>query len=278
MFKVFQYLFLSAALLGTGSASAQIDKATAESLIRKSGLWEQLDSIAAQTEASLPQIFAQSGTKPGAEELARLGRAIRESYSADRLRRVSVDLVAKKLNARHVAALQRWYDSPIGQTITGLEEKSSADPADPQAQMQQGVALLKNSPPARRRMLEELLKESRAAEAAVQVTINTSLAAYRGVASVSPNAPGMSAAELKAALEAQRPQMMQGFSAMILAGFARAYEQLPTESLQSYVTFLRSEAGSHFNALGIEALDAALTEAAAEFGRRVPSTKDRANT
>lgn len=279
MSKFLRYLFLSAALLGAGGASAEVDKATAESLMRKSGLWEQLDSIAAQIEAGLPQIFAQSGQKPGADELDRVSRAIRESYAAKRLRQVGVDLISQKLGGKHVAALQRWFDSSIGQTVTRLEEQASADTADPQAQMRQGVALLKNSPPARRRLLEELVKESRAAEAAVQITINGALAAMRGVASVSPNAPGMmSAAELRAALEAQRSQMLQGFSAMTLAGFAKAYEQLPTDSLQSYVTFLKSEAGSHFNDLGIEALDAALTEAAAEFGRRAPSTKDKANT
>lgn len=278
MNKFLQYLLLSAALFVAGGVQAQVDSATAESLVRKSGLWEQLDGIAAQTEASLPQIFEQAGAKPTPEELARLARAVRESYAAAKLRKASVDLFVKKLQAGHVATLQQWFDSRTGQTITKLEEQASADTTDPQTQIQQGVALLKKLPPARRGLLDELLKASLAAEAMTQITINTSMAAVRGVASVAPQGQAMDVGEVKAALEAQRPQMMQAFSAMALAGFARAYAPLPTADLQKYVAFLKSEAGSHFNAVGIQALDAALTEASTDFGRRLPSTQDKSNT
>lgn len=278
MIRFFRFLFLSAVLLGVGGVHAQIDSATTESLLRKSGLWEQLGSIAEQAEAGLPGVFAQSGMKPSAAELARISRIIRESYSATRLREVSMGVISGKLSAGHVPELQRWFDSAIGQTVTKLEEQASADLGDPQEQLRQGAALLQKSPPARRKLLEEILKETRSAEVMTQITINTSLAALRGVASVSPQPPTMSQGELKAALEAQRPQMMQGFSAMALASFARTYASLPTEQLRRYVAFLKSGAGRQYNDLGIEALDAALTEAAAELGRKLPGTKDQAHT
>jgi len=278
MIRFFRFLFLSAVLLGAGGVHAQIDSATAESLLRKSGLWEQLGSIAEQTEAGLPGIFAQSGAKPSADELARITRIIRESYSAQRLREVSMGVISKKLSAGHVPELQRWFDSAVGQTITTLEEQASADIGDPQAQLRQGVALLQKSPQARRQLLEELLKGTRSAEVMTQITINTSLAAVRGVASVSPQARTLSEGELKAALEAQRPKMMQGFSAMALAGFARTYASLSTEHLRSYVAFLKSDAARQYNDLCVEALDAALTEAAADLGRKLPGTKDQAHT
>jgi len=278
MNRFLRFLFLSTALLAASAAQAQIDKTTTESLLRKSGLWEQVGSIAAHAEAGLSGMFAQAATKPSAEEVARIARVVRESYSAQRLRAVSLDIVSQRLNAQHVATLLLWFDSPVGQAITKLEETASADSGDVQAQMQQGVALLEKADPARRALFKELLKETRAAEVMIEITINTSLAALRGVASVSPQTQTISAAELKAALEAQRPQLMQGFSAMALAGFARAYEPLSTEQLRSYVAFLKSEAGKHYDEVCMQALDAALTEAAADLGRKLPSTKDQANT
>lgn len=265
-------------LLGAGGAHAQVDRATAESLMKKSGMWEQLGSIALQADASLAGVMRQSGEQPSAEEVARISRVIRDAYSADRLRSVSVALIAKKLQARHVSELQRWFDSPLGQQISRLEEQASADSSDPQQQMQQGMALLEQQPPARRQLLQELLVETQVVEAMTQITINTSLAAYSGAASVIPQAPTMSARELKAALEAQRPRLAQGFTAMALAGFAKTYDTLSTDHLQRYVAFMKSAAGHHYNALGIEALDAALIEAAAELGRKLPSTRDQART
>jgi hypothetical protein len=194
------------------------------------------------------------------------------------LRSVSVALIAKKLDARYVPELQRWFDSSIGNTVTKLEEQASADPEDPQLQIQKGLALLEKLTPVRRQLLDDLVVATHVVEAMTQITINTSLAAFSGAASVAPQAPAMSASQLKAALEAQRPQMAQGFSVLALAGFAKAYDSLPTEHLQRYVAFLKSAAGKHFNALGIESLNAALMEAAADLGRRLPSTKDQSNT
>lgn len=277
MIRFFRGLFLSALLLGAGGVHAQIDRATTESLLRKSGLWEQLASIAPQAESGLQGFFAQAGMTPSAAELARISSVIRESYAPSRLREFSMDVISKKLGAQHVPRLQRWFDSPVGKTVTKLEEQASAESVDPQVQMQQGTALLQNAEPARRKLLEELVKETSTAETWAQITINTSLAAWHGAASVSAQAPMLSLGEFKAALEAQRPQMLQGFSAMALALFARAYAPLSTPHLKSYVAFLKSEAGRQYNALGMEALDAALTQAAADIGRKLPSTKDQAN-
>lgn len=278
MKRIAGFLWLCAMLFAAGAAQAQVDKATAESLLRKSGLWEQLASIPVQAEAGLADVFAKSGAKPSAAETDRVSRAIRTAYSATRLRSVALEIVSTRLNAQHVAELQRWYDSRIGQDVTRIEEQASAETGDPQAKMQQGFRLLERSPPARRQLLQDLLRETRAAELMTQMTINTSLAALRGLSSVMPEAPAVSLKELNARLETQRPQMMQTFSAVMLAGFARVYVSLPEDQLQQYVRFLASRAGNHYTAVCMEALEAGLMEAAADFGRRLPSTKDQANT
>ncbi|KRC04082.1 hypothetical protein ASE11_03180 [Hydrogenophaga sp. Root209] len=72
--------------------------------------------------------------------------------------------------------------------------------------------------------------------------------------------------------------MLKAFAALSLAGFAKAYATLPTDHLERYVAFVQSRPGHDFNAVGIEALDAALTEAAAELGRQLQGAKDQSNT
>lgn len=277
MFKLLRFLFLSAALLGVGGVYAQTDNATAEALARKSGLWEQLSSVAPQVLAGFSEALSQVGTKPSAVEIDRISRVIQDAYSVTGLRAVSVGVIAGKLSARDIADLLRWYDSPVGQRITKLEEEASAEKGDPQALLQQGLALVEKLPPARRRLLDELLTETRTAEAMTQITINTLMAVQQGAASALSNTPAAPAPKLKAALESQRPQMLKEFAALSLAGFAKVYETMPTEFLEQYVAFVKSAAGRDFNTLCLEALDAAFTEAAAEFGRGLPGAKDQSN-
>lgn len=278
MIRLLRLLFLSATLLGAGATHAQTDTATAENLLRKSGLWEQLGSIAPQVQAGFADAVSQGDSKPSAAEVERISRVIEHAFSANRMRAVSVTVIAKSLSARDVADLLRWYDSPMGRQIAKLEAKASEQSGDPQALMQQGLALLERSAPPRRKLLEELLVETRAAEGLTQVTINTALAAHRGAASASPNTLLVPAAELRMQLEAQRPAMLKAFAALSLAAFAKAYATLPTDHLQRYVAFVKSRAGREFNTIGMEALDAALTEAAAELGRQLQGAKDPSNT
>ena len=278
LIKLFRFLLLSATLLGAGGTHAQTDTATAENLLRKSGLWEQLGSIAPQVQAGFGAALSQGDSKPSAAEVERISRVIESAFSATRMRTVGIKVVAARLNARNAADLLRWYDAPVGRQIASLEAKASEEGADPQALMQQGLALLERSPPPRRQLLQALLVETRAAEALTQVTINTSLAAHRGAASALPNTLLLPEAELRMQLEAQRPEMLKAFAALALASFAKAYATLPTDHLGRYADFIKSRAGQDFNTIGIEALDAALTEAAAEFGRQLQGAKDQSNT
>lgn len=259
-------------------AHAETDAATAEALMRHSGLWEQLAGIAPQARAGMLSSVAESGARPSEAELDRLTRAADAAFDAGRLRATALGAIARGLEPRHVEALQRWYASAPGTAITKLEEVSGADTREPPAVMQAGTALLQRMPDERRDLLAEMVQVTRSPEAMVQLVIGTSLAAWRGAASVTPGAPGVSLAELRALLESQRPQMLQAYAALSLAAMALTYETAPIGELGAYLDFLKSDAGRHFNDLGMAAVDAAMVEASAEFGRRLPGSKDQANT
>ena len=259
-------------------AHAEIDRAAAESLVRKSGLWEQLSGIALQVEADMQQTLAQGGTAPAATEKARVTQVIRAAYAPDRLRSISTGVIAARMEPQHLNALRQWFDSPQGQALTRAEEVAVTGQADPTAALKEGVALLNAMTGERRKVLEDLLAATRAAEAMVQITISTAVAAQVGAAGTLPSGPAPSAAEIRGMLEAQRPQMLQAFKALTLASFAQVYAKIPAQQLREYLAFIRTPAGTQFNAAALEALGTALTDAAAEMGRRLPGTRDGRNT
>lgn len=259
-------------------AGAQTDAGTAEALMRSSGMWQQLASLSPQARSGFLQGAALSEAKPSQAEIDRLSKTIADAYASDRLRSAALATFKSDLNAAHVPALRRWYGSRTGKKVTGMEEAAAAAQTDLQEVAQRAAVLLSAMPPARRALLEELVVVTRSAESATQMTIDTALAAHLGMLSVTPNAPSDVADALRLALEAQRPQWLQAFAGLSLASMALAYVELPTSELSRYVGFLKSEPGRHFTSVGLKALGAALIDAAAELGRRLPGTLDGVNS
>lgn len=269
------YVFLL--FLFVASARAETDSQTAEALMRKSGLWNQLGGLALQVRTGFFAGASQSAPGMSASETERVTKVLDEAYSPERLRSVSLRVLAKELDEKRVPELNKWFAEPLGQRISRLEEEAAADSGDPRQQLSLGNEILQTMAQPRRAAIQDLVKASRAAETVAEMTIETTVAAAEGVASATPNAPRMSTDDLRRALHAQRPQLLVSLSAMSAAGFARMYNSLSTEDIKRYVRFLRSAAGRHFNDVGAKAIGAAFKEGAAELGRRLPGTKDKAN-
>lgn len=260
------------------TAHAQTDAATAQWLMRASGLWQQLEDIAPQVRAGFVQASAQAGAKPSEAEAKRLDAAIDSAYAPAALRAAAQSVLVRDFQPRHLAALQSWFNSRDGQTITQLEERASADPRPPAERAQQGVQVLGAAPAARREMLQRLVQVSRAAETAVEVTIQAALGVRAGVASATPDYKGPSEADVRAALEAQRGAMTQAYGPLMVALFAGTYAEIADSALSAYVALYEADAGQHFNNVLTEALTSALSAAATDLGRRIPSLRDGAST
>ena len=259
-------------------ARAEVDARQAEQLMRQSGVWQQLASVAPQVQAGFMAQAAQGGSGLSARELERARQVINDTFAPERLRAVGLAVVAKGLDPADVAALARWYASPTGQRITALEEAAATTQTDPRSVLQDGGTLLAQLPAARRQLMAQLVETTRAAQFMTQLTINTALAAHKGMASVPGAQTGPSAEQLLAALEGQRPALLQNLTTFAMASFALAYAPLSSQELTAYISFLGTGAGRQFNDLGAQAFDAAMVDGTAEMARRLPGTKDQANT
>lgn len=264
MSGIIRSLLMVALCLPVLNANAQVSSAVAESLVRKSGMWEQLDGLAPQIRQGFVGGMQQSGVSADQPGMTRVLAAIDKAYDASKLRATGVSTIAAGLEPRHVVALQRWYDSETGKTITRLEEATSSGNIDAQAYLREGQAMLEAMPEKRRALLHELLVVTRSAEGMVDVVINAAVSAQAGITNVAP-AQSRPTDDLRTALEAQRPQLLRMYSAVTMAGFAKVYEKLPDDQLARYVDFFRSDAGRHFNEVVLGGLQKAMTDATVEF-------------
>ena len=262
----------------SASAWAQTDTRTAERLLRASGLWEQLKSVAQQVRVGMQAAAQQGDAEVTAAESARIGRAVDAAYAPQRLRATATRVLARDMQASHVPAVVAWYDSASGVAIARLEEAAAGDARDPDQLLQAGATSLAAMPDARRNLLRQIMVEARAAEGAALMTINTAIGVQQGLSAAQPQRDGPSADELRAALEGQRKQLQQGFVALVLASSALVYEPATDGQLAAYLAFLTSPAGRHFSDLIERALDRLFLDAATDLGRALPGTRENANT
>ena len=273
-------LFILSSVLSLSCAFGETSAATAELLLRKSGTWEQLGGMERQVMAGFGQAMAQARPTPSAAEAERLAKLISRAYATAALRSTAVQVVMAHLDERHLPAIVQWYDSATGRAITRLEEQSSAASSneDPGALASRGMDILQKSSEHRRQLIADLVRETRAAGGLVEMTLNVALAIQRGVLASNPDAPGVTAAELRAALEQQRPAMLQAYERIARASYALMYEALSDAELEQYVAFCKSPAGAHFVAVSLLALDRVLSTASEELGKNLAGVKDQAHT
>ncbi|MBL8288535.1 MAG: hypothetical protein JNL85_11185 [Rubrivivax sp.] len=259
-------------------ARAQVDEATAELLMRASGLWEQLGVTAAGARAGIEAASRNGLTPLSTEEVQRLLRATDAAFEAGTLRAAVRRSLAAQLPPADVAALEAWLAGEPGRRITALEVAAARPERDSERAIRSGIEHLATAPPERKRLLESLVEASHAAESITNMTINIAVAVQRGMAGVRPDLPAPPVTELRQAFAAQRAQMLGAYRGMSQALFAEMYSALPDADLAHYLAFLRGGPGARFVFATMAATEQALVEAAERLGTRLPAARPAANT
>jgi hypothetical protein len=253
-----------------GAAQAQVSAATAEQLLRKSGLWQQLESMGPQMRDSLDQGLKEAGDEIQPATRQRLMAAADTAFAAERMRASALRVVSAGTRQPYVAPLLGWFDSPAGRRIALAEEAAAKDATEPTVQAQRGMELLNAAAPARRELMAQVVEASRAARSLTDIVINIAVAVRGAILAAEPAAKGPTAAALRAELEAQRPQLLEAFRGFAWASFAVVYQQLPDDDLRAYVQLMGTSAGEHFNDVGESAIETAMLDAIGALGKPRP--------
>lgn len=250
---------LLGALLLAASAQAQISDAQAEALMRLSGQWAQLESLADQMRSGLLEGMGKDANPPPEATQARVKAAAAQAFTVERARQLAQRSVAENTRTEHLAELMRWYESPVARRITQAEvEDTARADNDMKARTQRGMALVQAASPKRQQLLVRLVEVTRAPRAGADIIISLGVQLPLALARLVPPPQPIEEARLRATLEDQRAQLTQAFEIITLAGFAIAYQGLPDDALEAYAKFMATSAGEHFNDVGVAALEAAM--------------------
>jgi nucleoside-diphosphate-sugar epimerase len=185
--------------------------------------------------------------------------------------------LAARVPPGDLEALDAWLGGDLGRRITALEVAASRPDRDSERAIRAGIARLAAAPEARKKLIENLVESTRAAEAITHMTINVAVAVQRGMASVKPEGPVAPVATLREAFEAQRAQMQRAYGGMSQALFADMYQALSDAELAGYLEFLRGAAGRQFLEATMQAMEHALVDAAERLGARLPAVRPGPN-
>lgn len=251
-----------------GLATAEVPAATAEALMRKSGIWAQLADVVTQVKVGMDRA-TQDGSLPP-DEIQRLLRIADDAFSASRLRDSVLQTLSLGVTQAQSADALRWFGSPAGRQITAMEEAFSANFDDMNQVLADGHQALAQASPKRHSLLSQMVKASHAAEAMATVEINVTLGILQGLASATPHAGRAATADLRKVLEAKRPQMVASNVGVALTIAALTYQTASDKTLEQYVHFLSSTSGTALTNSMLEAVDQSLTHAAKRFGGAIP--------
>ena len=258
-----------------GWVSAEVPAATAEALMRKSGIWAQLADVATQVKTGMAQ--SAEGGQLTPEDMQRLDQIADDAFAAARLRETVLQVLSHDMTVAQSVDALKWYDSPAGRQITAMEEAFSANFDDMNQVMAQGNRLLAQASPKRQSLLSQTVQASRTAEAMAAMQINSTVAVMQGLANALPN-PGMpAAAALRKALEAQREQMVAANRGVALSMSALNYQAASDTVLAQYVKFLSSKSGTALTRSVEEALDKSLSAASQALGSGIPRVPGTTN-
>jgi hypothetical protein len=264
-----RHAFTCLVLMGLHAwAAAEVPAATAEALMRKSGIWSQLGDVATQVKAGLAQ-SSQDGSLPP-EEVQRLERVAEDAFAASRLRDSVLQTLSSDVTPAQSADALKWYDSPAGQQITAMEEAFSTGFDDINRVMTDGNKALAQASTKRQSLLSQTVKASRAAEAMATMEINITVGVLQGLSNAMPGAGKRSTADLRKGLEAKRSQMVAANRGVALTMSALTYQPANDKVLEQYVQFLSSKSGTELSTSMMHALDQSLSKAAQRLGSAIP--------
>jgi hypothetical protein len=240
---------LSAALLlclgGSAGAEPIPAQVPLDALIQRSGLDAQLVHFEAAMQRGIT-LAHESQRQLAPAELQRMRKAVAHAYAASSLRPALRSELAKRLTAAEIAAALAWLDSPTGRKLTALEEKA----ATPEAQQRIESAVQRGIPPlgeARTKTLHSLVAATHADEVGVSVLIETAIGINEGLALFGAGDTGVSLANLRSEMEAERSRLVAELHQQTFAAFALVYAEASDAELAALLAFARSPAGVRYH-------------------------------
>jgi hypothetical protein len=248
-------------------ADYRVEARALDDLLARSGLKVQLESLTAGIRAQ----FLRAHRRQSGQDRMTINRIVAERFAAEALyAKVKLEFQKNREPSRLEKALA-WYDSPLGQRITGQELAALVAAGGPEA-----VADLERNRPSSRRL--DLIERLDSGGGASETTVDVTVAIVRSLTvAFQPGLPavaGLSREQLDKQIAKARNRTLEDMRRVCLVSMLLAYRGLSDDELDQYVTFVESDAGQWYmsvmNSALLAAVGAAADATAAELATAVP--------
>jgi len=241
---------------------SEIDGSALDTLLERSGLKVQLESLAAGVRVQ----FLLGRARLSGEDRLTIDRIVSRRFSSAALyARIRLEFEPNLESGKLAKALE-WYDSPLGKRITGLELAS----------LMLEIPDFEKDRPSKRRL--DLIRRLDAGGGASDTTVDVTMAIVRNLTrAFQPALPAvarLSPGQLEHELTQVRKLTLERIRRACLLNMLTAYRDLTDQELEQYVRFVESESGqwymSMMNGTLLIAVDAAAEATATELAAAVP--------
>ena len=253
-------LLLGAAEGGTGH------HARAEALLRAAGVDAYLEGFAEQIgggDNSLARSFGDMS--------AAWVQAADEHFAPEPMFHEMVTVFGEGLSPTDMAALEAFFASDLGRTVTEMENAAQA-PGREIAMKTEGSRILGDliaSDDPRLGQLTQLIDGRAAVDTGRAMAVSLNRAVLTGMVASGQLHYSMSDDQIDALVEGQRGMMRGAIQEQLFVSLAYTYRDLPDGDLDRYIAFLTSDPGRQFYARILAATETIIGARAHDFGHRL---------
>jgi hypothetical protein len=249
-------------------------------LYEKSGLRKQLEQLPLTAQAAFELSIMrddQMGKLP--KNVPSVMRTLaREAFAVEGLKETFLKEMKEKLTAGDMEEVLTWYNSPLGEKCTAMEEAASTPTA--LIKMRQYAAYMQQSPPAADRLtvIARLDSAVKATESSVEMAINSQTAITLAFMSTLPQDHRKPFDEVVREMDRTRSQVAATVRSETQLALLYTYKDLTDGEIGRYVGFAESPAGSKLQSVCTAAFKKVFLGAGVKWGRAIGEAVKKANT
>jgi len=251
-------------LLGPSSIFAA-DQMLVDDLFEKSGLKYQTSQIPAGIVAGM-QLAQEQEQQLDKNEFSMLIASASEAFNAEFISKVVKQGFISGMSNKEVNGVLSWFNSPLGERITTMEEKASTPEAI--GEMQSYFQSLQSNPPRQSRLdlIKQLDIAASATEISSEIVMNMQLTTISGMMAMAPPDKQGQLAALKTELYANKNRMIDSMRKQFLMTALYTYKDISDKELEKYVAFSASPDGKKYQGVSVGAMKVAFDACGEKMG------------
>lgn len=242
-----------------------------QTLMDKAGLNKQLEEIPQLIEAGMAEANEETEAL-SPEALSEVSSAAASAFDAGRLKETLQKHIEANLPEDDIRAALAWLNSPLGEKVARLEEKT----ANPQAyadMLNMADELIANA--ARVELVKKLDNAVKATETAVAAAISTQTSLIAGLTSTMEPGKRPKFEDIENEVKKNLEQTQQIIQAHTLLTFLYSYRELTDDEINQYLKYAESGSGKKYHSVVATGLDQALSGAAHLLGNQIEQSPGR---